>query len=330
MTSVRVPRRAVLGGIAGASWLALAGCADSPSPDADAESGPESDTAPDADAAAGDRGRLRLATGSAGAVFREFGAALADIVNREWDGGALEVLHTDASYQNLHMLAAGDCELALANIDGEAEGPDDLRALGRVFESVLHVVVPEDSPVASFADLAGRVVTCGLPESGTQFTAGVVFDATGVRPEIVHHTQTDAIEALAMGEVEAMLSLTGMPTPAVQKLAARGGFRLLSIPDAVADVVRAHPDHYLPVTIPRTAYDGMDAAETVGVPSLLVCRAGLPDDLARTLTRIVFTHGEELSAVRPEAGQINMRTGIATHPIALHDGSRAWFRAEKP
>ena len=83
MTSVRVPRRAVLGGIAGASWLALAGCADSPSPDADAESGPESDTAPDADAAAGDRGRLRLATGSAGAVFREFGAALADIVNRE-------------------------------------------------------------------------------------------------------------------------------------------------------------------------------------------------------------------------------------------------------
>lgn len=308
----------------GASWLALAGCTGSPTTTAG--------TAPAAGAASAAAGRdaLRLATGSAGAVFREFGAAVAEIINREWDGGTVEVIHTDASYQNLRLLADGECELALANIDGQAEGPDDLRALGRVFESVLHVVVPVDSPLQSFADLDGRVVTCGLPESGTMFTTGVVFDATGVRPEVVHHTQTEAIDALVTGEVEAMLSLTGLPTPAVQELSARGGFRLLGIADAVADVVRAHPGIYLPVTIPATAYPGMEAAETVGVPSLLVCRAGLPDDVARTLTRIVFTHGEEVSAVRPEAGQINMRTGIATHPVPLHDGSRAWFRSEKP
>lgn len=263
-------------------------------------------------------------------MFRSFGAALADIVNREWSEGTLEVLHTDASYQNLGMLAAGECELALANIDGEAEGPDDLRALGRIFESVLHVVVPEDSDVRSFSDLDGRVVTCGMPRSGTQFTTNAVFDVTGVSPEVVHHNQTDAIEALMTGEVEAMLSLTGLPTPAVEELAARGGFKLLGIADVVQEILRAHPDTYLPVTIPGTAYPGIAAAETVGVPSLLVCRASLPDEVAGALTRIVFTHGEELSAVRPEAGQINMRTGIATHPIELHDGSREWFRSVKP
>lgn len=305
----------------GASWLALAGCTDEPAP-ASGTGGSARQATPG--------GRLRLATGSEGAVFREFGAALADIVNREWRDGTIDVLHTDASYQNLRMLAADECELALANIDGEDSGPDDLRALGRVFESVLHVVVAEDSDVQSFADLHGRVVTCGLPESGTQFTASVVFEATGVRPEIVHHNQSDAVDALVDGSVEAMLSLTGLPTPAVEKLAVRGGFRILGIAEAVEEVIRAHPEIYLPVTIPATAYPGMAAADTVGVPSLLVCRATLPDEVAKALTRIVFTHGEELSAIRPEAGQINMRTGIATHPVALHDGSRAWFRAQKP
>lgn len=317
MGSVPLPRRALLGSVVGASCLALAGCTD-----------PMSSETGSSGAAVG--GRLRLATGSEGAVFREFGAALAEIVNREWSNGSIEVLHTDASYQNLRMLSHGECELALANIDGESAGPDDLRALGRVFESVLHVVVADDSDVHVFNDLHGRIVTCGLPESGTQFTTDVVFDVTGVRPRIVHHNQSEAVEALVSGEVEAMLSLTGLPTPAVEKLAARGGFRIVDISDAVQEVVEAHPDTYLPVTIPGTAYPGIASAQTVGVPSLLVCRAELPDEVARALTRIVFTHGEELSAVRPEAGQINLRTGVATHPVALHDGSRDWFRSMKP
>ncbi|TCB98446.1 TAXI family TRAP transporter solute-binding subunit [Micromonospora zingiberis] len=272
---------------------------------------------------------LRLATGPPGAVYREIGQAYADILRRAWPARTVEVLHTAAAVENARLIDGRDAELAFVNCDVAVEHPE-IRALSRVFDSVVHVVVPADSSIHSATDLHGRAVAGGLAESGTRFVVTRLAELLGLRLDFHALSQADSVAALRAGRVDAVVSLTGMPTPAVSQLAAGGDVRLLDLTDEVATMAAEHPLDYFPVTIPATMYPPMASVVTLAVPTLLVAHASMAADLARYLTGLLFDHAEELSGVRPEASQINPRTGAATAPVALHPGARDWFRAAKP
>lgn len=278
--------------------------------------------------------RLRMATGPAGAVFLEVGRAFAPLLEREWPGAQVRVDSTAASSDNADRLVDGSADLGFVNVDVAREHPGDLVALARVFDSVLHVVVPEGSDVRSFADLEGRPVAGGLLESGSRYVVDRLVEVTGTRPDLRSYTQRASVQALQDGTVDAVVSLTGMPTPAVQTLATTrlsdgGGTRLLDLAEETRELERRHPEEYFTVTIPSSMYPPMTAATTLTVPSLLACRADLPRDVARTVTRVLLDHSQELSDVRPEAGQINARTAASTVPVPLHAGAADHFRAAK-
>lgn len=310
-----VSRRAALrGGLALPAVLALppllAACGDSPPP------------VPD---------RFRLATGPAGAVYREIGQAYAGVLDEAWGREVVQVVHTDAAVENARLLIAGEAEIGLVNVDVAADHPDDLRALARVFDSVVHLVVTADSPVRSLADLDSRAVAAGLDESGTRFVLERMLAHAGVRADIRTLSQADSVAALLDGEVEAVASLTGMPTPAIVELAeSPQPTRLVDFSAEIGGIVEAYPLDYLAVVIPATMYPPMAAATTLAVPTLLVVPTAMPDELARFCVDVLFDRAVDLSAVRPEASQINPRTGAATTPIPLHPGARAWFRDHKP
>lgn len=302
-----ISRRSFLG-LAGLGALTLAGCA-APVPER-----------PSA---------FRLATGPEGAVYREIGQALAAVIDREWPDGAVEVLFTSAAVENAELLASGGAEAAFVNVDVAQGFEERISALARVFDSVLHIVVPSDSPIGSLADLDGRSVAAGLDRSGTRFTMNAVAARIGLELDVRDLSQTDSVEALRRGEVDALVSLTGMPTPAISQLAGRD-VRFLDLGEALDDVVAAAPLAYFPVTIPGAVYPGIGSAATLAVPTLLAVPRTMDDELAAFLTACLFDNALELSRVRPEAGQINPRTGAATTPVALHPGAVSWFRAAKP
>lgn len=274
--------------------------------------------------------RLTLATGPAGAVYREIGQAFADVVNREWTEGHIDVLFTAAAVENARLLTAGEVDVAFVNIDVADAIGDDIVALARVFDSVLHVVVPADSPVERLADLDGRRVAGGLALSGTRFMTDEVLGVLGIDVDHVELSQADGAEAIRTGEVDALISLTGMPTPAIRDLAASHEIRLLDLAEDVDAVVERFPLVYFPVTVPSTMYEGTPPAVTLAVPSLLAVDRAMDERIAYGLVASLFDHAAELSAVRPEAGQINPRTGASTTPVPLHPGAAAWFRDHKP
>lgn len=273
---------------------------------------------------------FRLATGPPGAVYREIGRAFADALNRYWPERGVEVLHTDAGVENARILLEGDTELALTNVDIVAEGSSQIVALARLFDSVVHVIVPEDSPVRDVTDLDGRPVATGLPESGSRFVVTRLAESLGIELVFEDFSQADSVEAIRSGRVDAVFSLTGMPTPAVTELAAGGGVRLLDLGGHLAPLFEEHPLSYSPVVIPGTMYPPLAGVGTFAVPTILAAHASLDRALAEFVTGAVFEHAPELSRARPEAGQINPRTGAATAPVALHPGAADWFRAHKP
>ncbi|WBB68262.1 TAXI family TRAP transporter solute-binding subunit [Micromonospora sp. WMMD812] len=286
-----------------------------------------------------DKVHLRLATGPAGAVYRRIGGALAEHISEQVPGATVTTVPSGASTDNIRMLRAGEVHLGLTSLDAlittDGSAPDGLAAICRLYDSHLHLVVLAGSAIDEFRDLGGKRISLGARDSGTEFTSLRVLKLGPVNADGRYLSQAESAAALRDGTIDAMFSLTGVPTPAITELAQRHPIRLIRL-DAQADALfTAYPGPYAPAMIPATAYAGVPATRTVAVPNVLLARNDLPDDLVYAITDTIFTHtGTITSASRddaavPEAWHINVRTGISTASVPLHPGAAAWFRDRK-
>ena len=115
-----------------AAGLPVAACTSTPTPELD---------------------RLVLATGPDGAVFREVGAALAAALADQLPNTEVVARPSAASVENLRLLKEGTAQLGLSSLDSVAnlDSLDGISAIGRLYDSFLHLVVPETSPIRTFA-----------------------------------------------------------------------------------------------------------------------------------------------------------------------------------
>lgn len=278
-----------------------------------------------------DLAELVLATGPEGAVFREVGAALAAALAEQLPRTKVIAKPSSASVENLRLLKEGSAQLGLSSLDSVADLPslDGINAIGRLYDSFLHLVVPEASPIRTFDDLAGRRVSLGPTESGTEFTARRLMRLLGVEADDVRMAHAESARRLQAGTIDAFLALTGIPTPAISGLVGKFPIRLVSLADQALALVNAFRGPYVPVTIPAKTYGDLEANETVSVPNLLLATTSLADDVVEVVTRTVFTESQRITAGHPEISRINIRTGIASGQVPLHPGAERWFRSVK-
>ena len=306
-------RDALLALAGGAAAVGVSGCTRDPAPGID---------------------ELVVATGPPGAVYREIGARIAMLLDEEIDGTEVVSVETGASHDNLVLLEDSEAHLGLADLDSVlsvevAEG-NDISAIGRLYDSFVHLVVMGDTPVRSIEDLSGRPVSIGEVNSGTEFTVGQILDETGIDTDTVRLDQASSAQALATGEIDAMFSLTGLPTPAIASLAEDHEVRLIDLSGTAGLMAGLYPDTYFPASIPATTYVGVPACPTMSIPNLLLCRPDLPDPLVARITDSLYRGAAALAEHRPEAAQINVRTGISTGVVPLHPGAAEWYRENKP
>lgn len=278
---------------------------------------------------------LRIATGPKGAVYRAIGGQLVRVLAERFPGTQVREIQTGASVDNLHLLAGGGTDLAFASLDAVVEGlasgqPADTTAISRLYDSWMHLVVPTASPLRSFTDLDGRPVASGAAGSGTRFTANRLVDLAGIRPHLVDADQTDSAALLAAGRVAAMLSLTGVPTPAITDLARRTAIRLIPLEQYAAALADRYGDSYTPAVLPSSAYPGVAATGTLTVPNLLLARPDLADDVVERIAAALFAERARIAVGHLEANRINVRSGISTGPVRLHPGALNYFRSVKP
>jgi uncharacterized protein len=282
---------------------------------------------------------LRLATGPAGAVYRRIGGALAAHISEQVPGATVITVPSGASTDNIRMLRAGVVQLGLTSLDAaittDGRAPEGLSAICRLYDSHLHLVVLAGSAIRALRDLQGRPVSLGARDSGTEFTSLRVLRLGRVTTGGRYLSQAESAAALGDGRIDAMFSLTGVPTPAITELAQRHRIRLIPLDTQADALFTAYPGPYTPAMIPATAYAGVPATRTIAVPNVLLVRDDVPDRLVYAITDTIFTNtGTITSASRGDAEavpgwQINVRTGISTASIPLHPGAVAWFRDRK-
>ncbi len=284
---------------------------------------------------AADPAELRLATGPEGGVYRVIGGEIVKILAERFPNSRVNAIPTGASVDNLALLASGSTEMALAYLDATVAGlaagrPHDVTAVARLYDAWMHVIVLSSSPMRSFLDLDGRMITAGAAGSGTRFTTDRLIDIANIRPQIIDASQARGAELLVSGRVDAMLSLTGVPTPAVTTLANSLRVRLIPIGSYADAMQTRYGAYYMPAPLPSSIYPNVDATETFTTPNLLLARPDLPEAVVEVVADMLFTQRDRIARSHPEANRINVRTAIATAPVRLHPGAVRYFRSAKP
>ncbi len=282
--------------------------------------------------------RLRIATGGTLGVYYALGEALADA----WQAGLgldtrPEVVSTAGSVANLVLLAGGDADVAFCAADAAADaaaGPSgtDLRALARIYDDVVHVVVRRDSPVTDLAGLRGMRVSVGAPDSGVAVISTRLLPTAGIDPRRDMAASqlgiNDSAAAMRDGRIDAFFWSGGLPTPAVSELAAVMPIRLLDLTDQMGPMRQRYPI-YEAGTVPAATYGIPEPISTLFVRNFLLVLARMPDDLAEALVRALFESRPRLARASEVARTIDQRTAIGTQPIALHPGAERYYRTAK-
>lgn len=285
--------------------------------------------------------RLTLATGGTQGVYYNLGNSLADAWQAQLDLDARPaVLSTAGSVDNLERLASRTADVVFSQVDTAADqlartpvdDPRSPRTLARIYDDVVHVVVPASAPATSLADLRGTRVSVGAPDSGVRVIAERLLAVAGLSPATDFQAMqlgiNESVEAMASGAIDAFFWVGGLPTRGVTALSETLPIRLLNLEDLITPVRATYPG-YAAGTVPAQSYGIPDPITTLLVRNFLVVRAEMPDDVANALVDGLFAAQEQLAAVSPAALTIDLRAAIGTQPVPLHPGAERFFRGEK-
>ncbi len=323
-------RRITLPVLAGAMLLVLAGCGGQRGGDGgEAASEPTTCTV-ESDA------RLSIATGNTTGVYYTLGGALAEAISKA-SAGKLKATaaETSASLQNIQQLVAGTHQVAFALADTAADAaegkasfdePQPIAALARLYPNYTQVVARNDAGINSIADMRGKRVSTGAPNSGTEVIANRMLEAAGLDPsKDIQAQRTElgkTVEGMKDGSIDAMFWSGGLPTSGITDLftSQRGNIKLLDVTDTL-DKLKEINTIYEQGVIPAATYQTPSDVQTVVVPNLLLVNKNMDGNTACVVTKALFEHKADLVKASKAADGINLDTARQTEPVPLHPGA---------
>jgi TRAP transporter TAXI family solute receptor len=287
-------------------------------------------------------GELTIATGGTKGVYYSYGVALADVISERLKGVQASAEPTSGSVQNLKLAAerpgviafvAGDTAADAVQGRGAFSEPLPIQAIARVYDDVIHLVVPRWSRARDISDLRGLRVSTGSPGSGTEVIANRLLQLAGLDGDsaIVRSRLgiNDSIDALRAGTIDAFFWSGGLPTQGVEELADSMDIRLLPLGDLADRMRQVHGPIYRAATVPVGTYHLVDEVQAMAVPNYLVTNTGTDPGLVYHVDRLLFSHRDEMALLVPAVALLDRRTAIATSPVPLHEGALRYFRAVK-
>ncbi len=295
-----------------------------------------------APAAASAQEFINVLTGGTSGVYYPLGVGLANIYGENIEGVRTQVQSTKASVENLNLLQDGSGEIAFALGDsvalawaGDADAGfaaplDQLRGIAAIYPNYIQVVASAESGITNFEDLAGMSLSVGAPASGTELNARAIFEAMGMSYDDLGKVEylpfAESVELIKNRQLDATLQSAGLGVASIRDLATSLDITVVGIPASVAETLGAP---YVAATIPAGTYDGQDAdVPTVAVSNFLVTHAGVSDDMAYEMTRLLFENLDTLEASHQAAALISLENALSGMPIPLHPGAERYYREQ--
>jgi TRAP transporter TAXI family solute receptor len=284
--------------------------------------------------------RLSIGTGGTGGVYYPMGGGMAAILSKHVKGWEATAEVTGASVANLQLIGQGKQDFGFSMADsawdatkglGKFKGREvDARTLMVLYPNKMHVVTVEGNGVNSVADLKGKRISTGEPNSGTEVMSLRLLEAAGIAKDVERErlSVAEGVNAIKDRKIDGLIWVGGVPTAAITDLAATPGITVKLLDHAqYADAMnKKWGPLYVKGTIPAGSYKGQDKeAANIDVWNLLVADKKMSDEMAYTIVKTLMEHKDELVAVHREAKNITLEAQAGSSPIPMHPGAKKYW-----
>ncbi len=289
--------------------------------------------------------KISILTGSTGGTYYPVGTAYAKLLN-QYSNGKIEAtaLEGRASVGNINALCSGEANAALAQNDisyyayhgttieaFQGKPQKCIRAVAVLYPETIQIVTTASSGINSLQDLAGKKVAVGAEGSGTYWNARQILEAAGLWDKITPEYKkfSEIVEDLKLGNIDAAFLTAGIPTSAVEQLAAVTQIKIIPVPTEIYQALKQQYPFYAQVVIPAGTYQGQDEdVQTVAVMSMLLVHKDVPDDVVYLMTKILLEHASELKQQVPKQSvqYISLEHALDGLSIPLHPGAYKYYQ----
>ena len=192
-----------------------------------------------------------------------------------------------------------------------------LKALAQIYPSYVQLVTRAGSGIDTLADLEGKRVSVGSPDSGTQVVAQRVLDVAnvgGFKREQLGIAESAA--ALEQKKVDAFFWSGGVPTAAVAELARKTPIGVVDLGRYAREMRIRWGGVYDGASLPAGAYGLTERVTTITIPNYVVVGRRMDAALAHDLTSLLFSSGRVTDRERAQD---------VIAEIGLHPGAQAYF-----
>ncbi|MCI6150214.1 MAG: TAXI family TRAP transporter solute-binding subunit [Flintibacter sp.] len=284
---------------------------------------------------------LNFTTGGDQGTYYGFGSILAQKVG-EATSTQVTAITSNGSAANIQAMQDGDAQLGFVQSDVMAyayEGTRTFKDLGAYsdFSTVASVymeqvqIVTLDPNIKTVADLAGKRVSIGAPNSGVYFNAVDVLGAYDLTEDDIEATYEDfgtSADSLKDGKIDAAFVVAGAPTTAITSLATTKDVYLVSLDDEHIDKLLETSPYYSKNVISADTYD-MDAdATTVAVVATVIARNDVSDEDVYNFLFGVYKNIESLTQSHQKGAELDLEFAASNTAVPYHPGAVAFFADE--
>ena len=286
--------------------------------------------------------KLTMGTGGTGGTYYQFGAILGQYVEKN-AGVSCVAVSTDGSKANIQGIDAGDYQLGTVQSDvmayawngtntfADSGKVSTFRVIGGLYAEAVQLITM-DPEIKTVADLNGKAVSIGAPNSGVYFNAIDVLAAAGMTEQDInaqYQSFNDSVESLKDGKIAAAFIVAGAPTPAVVELMTTSDAYLVPIDGEIAQKVMANCPYYTAYTIPAGTYEGQTAdVSTITVKATLIVSADIDEETVYQVTKAIFDNVPAITAEHAKGAELSIENATSGMTAPFHKGAARYF-AEK-
>jgi hypothetical protein len=268
---------------------------------------------------------LRIGTASQGGAFYPVGQAISTLVTKYAKDLEMVPIVTQGSVQNPKLVNIKEVDLGITN---KKDGKMNLRAIGALHYSVLHMMTLKSSAINTVADLKGKRIAVGPAGGGTIPFLKQVLGVHGLKMEDITPSflsYADGFSQLSDGNVDAAFALSGYPAGAVMQARVNKELKFIKFSDGKVDEALGKYKNYNKVVVPKTVYRTDEDGVVLGVNNMLITSADMDADKVYEITKAIYDHMDEFRSNNAHANQINVSDSLSLK-IPLHPGAARYFK----
>ncbi len=282
---------------------------------------------------------LRIGTASQGGAFYPVGQAISSLVNKHAGGLTMVPIVTGGGVQNPRLIKKGEVDVAITNNNlavfaskgiamYKKGGKIDLRAIGALHFSVLHMMTLKGSSINTVADLKGKRVAMGPAGGGTTPFLKQVLGLHGmtikdITPSFLSYG--DGFSQLADGNVDAAFALSGYPAGAVTQARVSKELKFIKMAPGKMKAALAKYKNYNHVIVPKSVYKTAEDGNVLGANNMLIVDPKMDADKVYAITKAIYDHLDEFRRNNAHARQIVPANSLKLR-IPLHPGAEKYWK----